>query len=242
MFKRTPLYILNQRKNLGSFVAKVNELRSARQKERDSIVYGNWTETDKILLDKKIKDAKEMEFWRKARMLILTEYNYYGRGIQTTTLSDCWGDFSDQCNTIQACLEIDDCPLSLIEYALLVYSEELLVRNNDGDLPLHKICASVSETKERRFVLMEVLATKPEAAKMPDRNGRSALEIFIQHTSPTFWSEILHRLIVAYPVALDSLDIDPRLYPLIMERIGCNKETRNEIFELLRGVPSLFSR
>jgi hypothetical protein len=89
---------------------------------------------------------------------------------------------------------------------------------------------------------MEVLATKPEAAKIPDRNGRFALEIFIHHTSPTIWSEILHRLIVAYPVALDSLDIDPRLYPLIMERIGRNKETRNELFELLRGVPSLFSR
>eukprot|EP00539_Tryblionella_compressa_P003517 CAMPEP_0178732630 /NCGR_PEP_ID=MMETSP0744-20121128/367_1 /TAXON_ID=913974 /ORGANISM="Nitzschia punctata, Strain CCMP561" /LENGTH=439 /DNA_ID=CAMNT_0020384765 /DNA_START=332 /DNA_END=1652 /DNA_ORIENTATION=+ len=237
VFGRTPLYVLNQRKNLGSFSCRVEELRALRQRERDSINYGHWSEEDTMELRKKIESAQQMEFWRKARLLILTEYEYRNDSSRKKYCTD------NARGTIEACLGIPECPPSLIEYAILAYSEELLEPDGNGELLLHQVCANARERTENQWLVLEVLTAQPEAAKIPDGRGRLALEIFLgSFRTPPAWSEVLKRLILANPVALDALHIDSRLYPeILVERIGCNRETRSEIFDILRSMPSLFA-
>ena len=145
------------------------------RKERDANICGKWCESHREKLTTHMNDAKEMEFWRKARLLILAEYaSCHGATSETTCLSlDGWNSHS----IVRACLGAKDCPLSLLEYALLVYNEELSVKNGNGDLPLHLACGSSKELNEKERIVAEVLLANPEAAKVSYENGKFPLEI-----------------------------------------------------------------
>jgi hypothetical protein len=160
-YGRTPIYILNQRKNLGAFAGYVVQLRNLRQRQQDGIQCGNWTEEDQGKLQETIS----------------------------------------------------------------------------------MVCSCSMERKENQWLVLEILNVNPEAARIRECNGRFPLEIFVSsfRGASIEWSEALKRLILAHPVALANLHIDTHIYPLILDRIGCSKETRSEIFELLKASPSLFS-
>lgn len=229
-YERTPLCILNQRKNLGYFAGQVEELRRLRQRQRDALQCGNWTDGDEVKLQVKITEAKDMEFWCKARMIILAEYCFHKQLNRPENQS-----------IILSCLEIEECPPSLVEYAILAYSEELVLPDNDGSLPLHHVCARAIYNKEYQWLILEILTANPNAARKRDSKRRLPLEILVETRKDVIWSETLKRLILAHPVALDNLQIDARLYPLILEKIGCNKNTLGEVFEILRVSPGIFA-
>ena len=305
IFNRTPLNILNQRKNLIMFTSYLESLRVLRQKEHDAIICGNWNESDKNKITNDINNAKQMDFWCKARLLILKEYELLScRPIMTMTSNDSSLDndnddddgsnnFNDQSIIIKACLAIKDCPPSLLEYALLVHQEELSMKDDNGDLCLHLACMTNynknnnsnneqqhmehnnnnAKQQRRAAVVLDVLLAYPEAAAVTNRFGRLPLEIYLRNNPSTSssteseassssssvpppdgcyncWSETLKRLISAYPLALEALDVDYRLYPLIFSRMGCtnvnnnNNNNGNErrsdiIFDMLRGSPAL---
>ncbi|KAG7341825.1 ankyrin repeat domain protein [Nitzschia inconspicua] len=235
-YGRTPLYILNQRKNIATFGRQVEELRRLRQHERDAINCGNWTSGDQTDLESKINDAKEMDFWRKARMLIVAEYLHRQRKRSV---------FKDHA-TVEACLRIEECPPSLLEYAILAHSEELLITNEQGDLPLHHVCASSVDRRETQWLALEILNANPQAARVRNKHRKLALEIYVgssvrNNKNTIVWSEALRRLILAHPAAIGNLQIENHIYPLILERLGCDRNTAGGIFELIRASPGLFS-
>lgn len=231
-YGRSPLYILNQRKNLATFGGQVEELRRLRQHQRDAVSCGNWTGNDQTSLCAKLKEAKEMDFWRNARILILAEYRLKRQRSADTK----------EPTIVQACLGIDHCPPTLLEYAILAYSEELIVADKQGSLPLHHACALCVEQKEIQWLVLEILNANPQAARVPDKHKRLPLEIFLSKSeNTTMWSDALRKLILAHPVALDNLQIDSHVYPLVLWRMGCGKDTASQIFELIRASPGLFS-
>jgi hypothetical protein len=231
-FDRTPLYILNQRKNLAMFGHQVEMLRRLRQHQRDAIRHGNWTECDQRKLDVELTEYVEMEFWCKARMLIMADYKNIARQ-----------SFTDQSRTVQACLIIDECPPSLVEYAILAHSEELVIPDSHGNLPLHYACAASVGRKETQWLVVEILNANVQAARIPDKRRRLPLEIFVNKSTERnlIWSEALKRLILAHPAAIEYLQVDVLLYPRILDRLSCKRDTLSEIFELIRASPGLFS-
>jgi len=240
VFGRTPLNILNQRKNLVAFSAALKSLRSARNREREAKFCGNWNEVDRTKLATRMKDAKEMNFWCKARLLILAEHaSMCGNSTSGSYFGECNGR-----DTMQACLAVKDFPLSLLEYALLVLNEELSLKDDEGDLPIHKACASSKEHREKEQIIAEILLADPRSAGVKSGDGRSALEIFLfGSTEQPSWSETLLSLILAYPLALGALEFDVRFYPLLLSRLsrmGCDAKTRSRIFEILRRSPEVF--
>jgi hypothetical protein len=328
IFNRTPLNILNQRKNLIMFTSYLEALRVLRQKEHDAIMCGNWNEKDKNKIINDINNAKQMDFWCKARLLILQEYELLSsrpmmmisnnssldnNNNNNNNNNDDRNNFNGQSTIIKACLEIKDCPPSLLEYALLVHKEELSMKDNNGDLCLHLACMTncnndsnnsnekqqqqtehnnnnpnnnAKQQHQRAAVVLDVLLAYPEAAAVTNGAGRLPLEIYLRN-NPTSssstesseseasslspppppppdscyncWSETLQRLISAYPLALEALDVDYRLYPLIFSRMGCassntrrnitnvndndysndNERRSDIIFDMLRGSPAL---
>lgn len=62
IYGRKALHILNERKNLHRFTDQVSKLREARRRERYAALYGNWTESDQRRLERKMVDAKQLEF------------------------------------------------------------------------------------------------------------------------------------------------------------------------------------
>ena len=171
VFGRTPLNILNQRKNLTMFTSCVESLRALRQRERDAILCGNWKESDRMKLATRMNEAKEMEFWCKARLLILAEYALCRRN---GAIRNSLDDFNDH-DIIQACLGVKECPLSLLEYVLLVYDKELFMKDRNGDLPLHQACANSKELTDKQRIIAEVLLANPKAARVTNGSGRLPL-------------------------------------------------------------------
>lgn len=240
IFGRTPLHILDQRKNLTMFTSCVETLRSLRKRERDAKFFGNWNESDRRKLSNRMRDAKEMDFWGKARLLILAEYALSSTPIPKNASYSL--DDSKNNGIVQACLGVGDCPLSLLEYALLVYNEELLVKNRDGKLPLHQACASLKAPNEKEKIIAEVLWAEPKAAMVRSGDGALALELFLKSSlEPPSWSETLQSLISANPLALEAIDFDVRLYPMLLSRMGRTDKARSNIFNILRGNPALCS-
>jgi hypothetical protein len=230
MYDRTPLYILNQRKNLWAFGEQTKGLRKLRHEQRDAIQFGNWADNDERRLQNEVDKARQSDFWRKAKSLLLAEYR-----------QQCRLPINDDCGTVRACLELKNCPPSLREYAILAYSEELSVPDEQGKLPLHHVCSSGSDRKEDQWLLVEVLNAYPEAARIHDKNGMLPLEIFVDAFSKCGRTDALMRLILANPIAVDNLRIDIHLYPSILEVICGDKNSRSGVFELIKASPGLFA-
>jgi hypothetical protein len=233
LYGRKALDILNQRKTLEYFTARVKRLRNARQQERDAMLCGLWSDNDLRQLDVQIQDAKRSSYWSMARLLILTEY--YQRPL---TVRD-YGD--DNKDTVIACLAIEECPPSLLEFALLLYKDELMIADEKGNYPLHYACArKATEPMLRQWIVQEYVLAYPDAAKHPNNEGLYPLQIYLQsfEKQPP-WSEVLKSLVFANLNAIWALPIDSRVIPIILERIASDVTTRSEIFNLIQGNPIL---
>jgi hypothetical protein len=103
-----------------------------------------------------IARLNDMAFWRKNKILVLTEY--LGRSLKR--------EYLENPGAVDACLAIQSCPPSLLR------DEELLLPDTHGQLPLH-----ITATVPVESTLCDVLAGQPDAACFHDRSGRLPLEI-----------------------------------------------------------------
>jgi hypothetical protein len=229
IYQRTPLQILNERKNMVQFHQSLQHLRLCRQRQRDIPPDDH---TEHARLEASIEVLHEMEFWNKARLLALA--HFLGRPV---TLEDV-----DRPGIVHACIGMYGwCPPSLREFAILLKVEELLQPDDgaQGRLPLHlACCAAVSSSPS---VVAEVLRACPKAARIPDGRGRLAWSLFQEHHPCSGWSGTVQELVHANPLALETSDLDARLYPLIWSRFS-NRESLAVLHESILGNPNLFLR
>lgn len=209
-FHRHPLSILNARKGMNDFHNSICSLRRERQKGPE----------DSLKLRELVVRCEGIEFWKKASLLIQTEY--------TGNVLDV-NDEVDNAFIVHACAGIHGCPPALLEYAILLHPEQLLISDDNHQLPIH-ICSSRSDT----IVLKDILRACPDASRIRNRQGQLPVEIAVE--SGRSWADGVGQLLEANPGSLEALNVDERLYPLIWSRLSGGP---NVIFESLRARPSV---
>lgn len=210
-FHRSPLYILNARKGMNEFHNAIFSLRRERAKGR----------RDSLLMRDLVVHCESLDFWKKTSLLIQTEYT-------GNVLLDVDDDV-DNAYIVHACAGIDGCPPALLEYAMLLHPEQLMIPDENCQLPLH-IAASRSDT----IILTDILGACPGASKMRNRRGQLPIELAVE--SGRQWTDGVGQLLEANPGSLEVLNIDERVYPLIWSRLSGGS---NAIFESMRARPSV---
>jgi hypothetical protein len=236
IFRRTPLYMLNGRKNLPEFKRSLQTLRQTRQKQhtiRQSI-HGSHDESILMKAEVELRNLESLiepfhknDFWRKASMLVLAQYLK-----RALTEQDLVGS-----RIVHACVGIDNCPPSLLEYAILLNMNELVKKDHKGRSPLHIAASAAKDT-----TVATIAMACPEAARISDNRGRLVLKILLSKRRPRGWSPGLEQVIVANPEAIETLDLDEKLYPFIWNRLGQIPTGKglDELYKSVRAKPSLF--
>ena len=120
-----------------------------------------------------------------------------------------------------------DCPLEILNIAMLLHPNQYKVRNENGSTPLHLAAAAtlyVKQCYEPHLVppLERLVRAAPETASMTDCFGRLPLHIAIINGKK--WDEGVSALITAEPRALNSPDpSNDGLYPACLA--ACQKGT-----------------
>jgi len=211
-----------------------------------------------------IASFQQNEYWQKAAMLILVEYTR-----QPLSLS---GLHDDHANIVHACAGTNNCPTSLLEFAMLLHHDDLInKRDSKGRLPLHVAVANhamtllerdcnndgndKTTTKRRRKeshwrrlttrTLRTLLEVCPQAAFVPDADDNLPLAVALQvirqegrDARPNaVWSPGLQRVLDANLAALETLNLDERLYPHVWAK---RMTSIDDLFHSIRGHPDLF--
>jgi hypothetical protein len=155
---------------------------------------------------------------------------------------------------VHACLQIRRCPPALLEFAVLVHAHELLLPDATGRLPLH-----VAVERSNVTTIMDLLNAAPKVAWIPrsspkkrrtttrttgkDDNDDShkhkfPIQVLLERFPDSAWAGVVNNFVSANPLALESLNLDKRLYPLIWAKLVANKDF-DSIFESIRGNPML---
>ena len=113
--------------------------------------------------------------------------------------------------------------------------QELMRHDENGDLPLHFATRCAHDD-----MICDVLRVEPVAASVPNALGQHALQIYLQRDLQRPWNHVVKKLIVAFPLAIEYLDIDRRLYPLIWSRMTGTRNDRDALFLSIQGNPSFF--
>jgi hypothetical protein len=200
--------------------------------------------------ERMIASFQQNDFWQKAALLVLVEYTR-----QPLTEE---GLDSDQVNIVHACAGSPSCSASLLGFAILLHTDDLMNRfDQRGRLPLHVASAThassllmkkdngkVHENRDRsEEILLTLLDANPQAAFVPDHDGNVPFVVALQEQQRQFhqqggkaWSFGLQRLLAANLSALEAINLDESLYPfLLANRMG----TIDNIFSTLRGHPNL---
>jgi hypothetical protein len=217
-FRRKPLQILNGRKSLSNFVRSLEKMREARITQRALRAEGGVDQEDELQrLDQTFTDFRNFDFWQKAAILMLVEY-------LKRPLSD---DDLDDAGILHACIGSMECPQSVQEFAILLYEDQLLTPDENGQLPLHKVARDGSSA------FMYVLAGNTSAASVRNEQGMLPLEIAVRNQNCSYG---LGQLVEANPSALDELNLDDRLYPKVWSQLS----TSDALFRAIRSRPDLF--
>lgn len=234
IYRRTALQILNERKNLSEYHSHLAELRRLQGRNPGQPRLFDYEQSHEnnfeiVLLLERIKT---MGFWEKAQLLALGEYTRQ----PVTTIEP------PNTTIIHALIGLRFCPSSILEMANFLMPQELLRKDENGDLPLHFAARCANDD-----VICDVLRAQPKAASLPNSDDLLPLQIYLQRDRRRSWNHVIQKLIIAFPLAIEHLDIDRRLYPLIWSRlarpsvsIGCN--SLDALFLSIQGNPSCFGR
>jgi hypothetical protein len=216
-FRRTPLQILNGRKSLNSFLLSIDKMREARICQRALRAEGGVGQEDELQrLDQTFTDFRYFDFWQKAAILLLVEY--LKRPLRDDDLDDA--------RILHACIGSTECPQSVQEFAILLYEDQLLTPDENGQLPLHNVARDGSPA------FMYVLAGNMSAASVRNEQGMLPLEVAVRNQNTC----CLGQLVEANPSALGELNLDDRLYPKVWSQLS----TSDALFRAIRSRPELF--
>lgn len=228
IFRQKPLQILSARKT--GYYSIISKLRELRQREdslrREARISGADIEADLERFASQVEEIKVWDFWLKTSILIQAEY----KGSALEPGEDA------TCRVVHACAAIPDCPTPLLELAALLYPDQLVEQDDEGQAPLHKAVA-----KPAGRVLYDVLCA--EATRIRDHNGKYPLQIAID-TGRRRWGTGVGSLIAANPAAVECLDLDGRLYPLLWSKLSREESWRRgpeALFLSIQSKPDLFA-
>ena len=114
-------------------------------------------------------------------------------------------------------------------------------KDHSGNLPLHTAAA---KPISRRCIANHVQIVKslilfyPKACKSTNNQGKYPLNLAIE--SGKNWKSGVRNILNAFPEAIDSLDLDARLYPFLFARAstGTGADVSN-LFKLITMFPNV---
>lgn len=231
IFQQTPLEILNTRKNMMIFHSTIRTLQQAgvagpriaayelsdgrRVDPNQSSQSYQWQ-----VYEREANKVKEGDLWQMTTLLVQAEY----KGTALTRDEDATN------RIVHACVGILDCPPSLVTLAVLLFPQQLVEQDDEGQVPLHKVVA-----KKDWSLFNDVFC--PEAARICDHNGKFPLQIAAETGHHSFGSAF-GDLIASHPVALECLELDERLYPFIWSKLPGGVEP---LFRSIQAKPEMFA-
>lgn len=225
IYGRKPLHILNGRKNMTSCQRARDSMRNLRQKMRTlETVTAHGNENDIGRFKQALMEHDNDDTWQKACMLLVAEA--YRRPI-----SD--GDLEPG-KVLRAAIQIEDCPASFSERAILLYSERLMDPGiNDGNVPLH-----IAAKRGNTGLLLDLLEACPAAAAVRNSMGSLPLQTLLCQSQSQQWNYGIGALIEAYPQALEELHMPDGVYPLIWRKLS----SKESLFQAVRACPRYFAK
>ena len=223
IYRRKPLHVLNGRKNMGNCQWTRDSMRGLRQRIRALEIAGAHRNANDIYrLRQTLMDFENDDTWRKASMLMVAEAT--GQALSE-------GDVVPM-QALRAAIEIEDCPASFQEWAILLYSDKLMVPGADGCVPLH-----IAARRGSTGLLLDLLEACPSAAAVRDSSGFLPLQTFLQRPQARVWREGTGALLEAYPPALEELHLSDAVYPFVWSKLS----SRESLFQAIRSCPRHFA-
>ena len=117
--------------------------------------------------------------------------------------------------------------------------------NFEGDLPLHVVARlspppkgeEEEEDDDEGDFLDRVVSLYPGAASKWNRQGQIPLMLALQ--SGRTWNSGIRRLLEAHPAGIDDLQLPPRLYPILFERV-IHANQLSTLYGLIQAKPEIF--
>jgi hypothetical protein len=141
---------------------------------------------------------------------------------------------------LQAAASLVGCPLPVLVLALSAFPDQVKAKDethgNDGNLPLHSVCAWPSEQEDsvstdpvissrKGMAISALLQRYPNAAFVCNHHDQTPLDLAI--ASGTTWDEGVRKLVRAYPAAVSMRNADTGLYPF-MAAAAASHSTENQ--------------
>lgn len=126
---------------------------------------------------------------------------------------------SNEAQFIHDLIRLDRCPYTLLSLVVAKYPEWLTVKDANGNLPLHTVSSKFISRKciaNHSQITKIILCGYPDACREKNNDGKYPLTLAIETCKS--WDSGLERLFKTFPEALDSLDLDIRLYPFVLSR------------------------
>ena len=221
LYQRRPLEIINGRKNMHEFASTRETLRTVRRKQKlFEVGSDEWD-----ILEMEIAEHRFSEFWQKVAVLIVAESHFEDSFLETfpTVLVG-------HPVVLMACVSNVYCPPSLQEFAILLYSDQLLVPYN-GSSPLHEACQAGSF-----HALQDLIFYAPGAAKIRNKEGKLPLTCLLERDDAT-WLDGVGYLTQAYPAALQDVALPDPYYPILWSRFS-----PDVLYASLRCSPHLLNK
>jgi hypothetical protein len=212
IYCRRPLEILNERKNMNEFHSHLAELRRLTQRNPNALHLTedgqrqDQTMETKLLLER----IHTMGFWEKVELLAIAEYTQ-----QPLAPVEQLGIPQSTTTVVHALLGLKHCPPPVLEFACFLMPHALLEKDDHGDLPLH-----IAARRSCDDMIQDILEAQPLAAAVPDATGSLPLKLYVGRRHVPSWNALMKAFIVAFPSAVEHLDLDRRLYPLLWSRLN----------------------
>jgi ankyrin repeat protein len=151
-----------------------------------------------------------MGFWEKVELLAIAEYTQ-----QPLAPVEQLGIPQSTTTVVHALLGLKHCPPPVLEFACFLMPHALLQKDDHGDLPLH-----IAARNSCDDMIQDILEAQPLAAAVPDATGSLPLQLYVGRRHVPSWNALMKAFIVAFPSAVEHLDLDRRLYPLLWSRLN----------------------
>jgi hypothetical protein len=170
------------------------------------------------------KGVLSLNSWKRVLLLLQYDNNQVFR--DTSTCEDTDAEAAAETPLLFRPLHVaaqSPCPPGVVPLLISVYRNELMVKDEDGRLPLH--IAATNATTNRSYDVQSkismLLAEYPEAASMADASGR--LPIYIALESGIAWEEGIQDLFALEPEVIGNCDCVTSLYPFLLGAVGAGR-------------------
>lgn len=139
---------------------------------------------------------------------------------------------------LHSCLICKDVPYALMHRVIRQFSNQLSIRNDDGDLPLHLVASrppGEADTFDDVGDLFSLMLTKyPGASTVLNAKGLSPLAVAVRN-GHSWQSRVVTGFLSKTPASLGTLIVAPKVLPYLLQRLKAHAA----VFELLRANPPL---